>query len=42
MKSKVINDYLLVEVDKVMAVNLFQKGFEIAGIDDAGGDRLDR
>lgn len=43
MKSKVINDYLLVEVDKVMAVNLFQKGFEIAGIDDAGGiDWIDR
>ena len=43
MKSKVIDGYLLVEVDKVRAVNLFQKGFEIAGIDDAGGiDWIDR
>lgn len=43
MKSKVIDDYLLVEVDKVMAVHLFQKGFEIVGIDDAGGiDWIDR
>lgn len=43
MKSKVIDDYLLVEVDKAMAVHLFQKGFEIAGIDDAGGiDWIDR
>lgn len=43
MKSKVIDDYLLVEVDKVMAVHLFQKGFEIVGIDDAGGiDCIDR
>ena len=43
MKSKVINDYLLVEVDKVTAVNLFQKGFEIAGMDGVGGiDWIDR
>lgn len=43
MKSKVIDNYLLVEVDKVMAVHLFQKGFEIVGIDDAGGiDWIDR
>lgn len=36
MKSKVVYGYLLVEVDKVTAINLFQKGFEIAGIGGEG------
>ena len=34
--SRVIDDYLLTNVDKVVAVNLYQAGFDIVGITDDG------